>query len=116
MKRTLLALMLPALCFGSGKLSVQANHFFDFKKTLPQVGLNVREATGLWGIEYDGFLGVGLVPQLGEAEYVWTTYRNELQKWFGNLGVTTGVSMRMAQKNVLEQENAVYARITYQLW
>ena len=115
MKRALLALMLPALCFGSGKLSVQANHFFDFRKVLPQVGIAVREPIG-WGIDYDGYFGVGIVPTLESSSYLWATNRHELQKWFGDLGVTTGVALRVAQKNVLEQENALYGRLTWKLW
>ncbi len=115
MKKILIAVLMCGSVFGSGKLSIQVNEYFQYGLAMPQFGVNVREPV-LWGWEYDGFVGVGSVPYMEKEMYNWITVRNDAQKWFGDLGVTVGVTLRFAERVIPEQENDAHIRFTYKIW
>ena len=114
-KLLVLFCLLSVNIYASGKISVQANEYWQYGATLPQIGFNVRESIFL-GWEYDGFIGMGHVPYAKGATYRWLAIRNDMQKWFGDLGITLGVAVRFSEREVPEQENDIHVKFTYKLW
>jgi len=115
MKKALLVFMLSQSLWASGKISIQANEYWQFGAAMPQIGFNVREPLFL-GWEYDGFAGMGHVPYAKNETYRWLAFRNDFQKWFGDLGITVGATVRIAERAVPEEENDLHVKFTYKIW
>jgi hypothetical protein len=92
-------------------------YFLKSEKTLPQFGLSVYEPVVL-GLAYNGWSGVGWQPRAGESSVMWFTSRHDIEKWYGDLGLSVGFTVRYAgkQDEALLNEQDIHFKLTYRIW
>jgi hypothetical protein len=120
MKSTLAVLLfLSSAAFGSGKLSVQGNYFLDQKTLRPVIGFAIHEKL-IGPISYSGWTGIGWQPKVGASDVFWVTSRHDLEVWLGNVGISTGITLRHAQQPLFDgemsSEHDVHVKLVYKLW
>lgn len=119
MKLLALALLLvSSLSFGSGKVAIEPAFYPRLDKVTPKIGLSIYEPLFM-GFAYNAWTGVGWQPRASESAVFWLTSRHDIEKWFGDLGISVGFTFRHAEQQgvfEIEDQNDVHVKFQYKLW
>lgn len=110
-------LFVSSVTFASGKLQIKPSYSLKSEKFGGQVGLSIYEPL-LLGINYNGWLGAGIQPRVGEDSAKYAVFSSFLETWFGRTGLGVGYVFKKANVPVDElfSDHSIEAKLMYSIW
>jgi len=112
-------MLISVLAFGSGKLSIEPNYFFQAKHLGAKGGLAIDQPL-FFNLHYQQWTGAGYTPQEGNYRMMWATSNHDLVYYFHKSSVAAGGSVTYGDENFGEgfkrADYNVHVKYSYELW
>lgn len=118
MKKFAFLLLVSTNLFASGKITLNGNYFTKTERTLPSVGVNSYEDTGL-GFAVDTYVGTGIAPRYNWPDVYWWVARADVVFPLSeNLTISGGATLRMSEQEWIgvEDESNIHVKVSYKIW
>lgn len=114
-----LAIVIPQICLGSGKLQMEPGYFFGAESFGVKAGVAIDEH--LFGkLHYAQWTGLGYAPQLPNTRMMWATSSHDLVNYFKTWSMGVGAAVSYGDENFGDGFNKldynVHLKFGYQLW